>query len=186
MSKTLPIAPILLLILFILGCSHPESGTYSGTARSRPAPQAFPTTEEDDEKDMEWGYREERSFRNVLPMEVQNGVRYVWIEINGIRLRFIFDTGASSVCISPAEVAVLFRQGTLQEEDVIGTVRFQDATGRISEGTKINLRTVRIGHVVLENIEATVIDNVQAPLLLGQTVFERFGKIAIDNEIIFE
>lgn len=127
--------------------------------------------------------------RNVLKMEVQNGVRYVWVSINGISLKFIFDTGASSICISSAEASVLFRQGTLEEEDVIGSEYFQDATGRISEGTKINLRTVKIGNIVLENVEATVIDNVNAPLLLGQSVLEQFGKIEIDNEkeeIIFK
>ena len=127
--------------------------------------------------------------KNTLPMEYENGVRYVWIEINGIKLRFIFDTGASSICISPYEAGVLYRQGTLTEDDFIGVERFQDATGRISEGTKVNLREVKIGNIILENIEATVIDNMNAPLLLGQTVFERFGKIEIDNdnnEIIFK
>jgi len=60
---------------------------------------------------------------------------------------------------------------------------------QISKGTKINLRTVKIGNIVLENIEATIIDHVDAPLLSGQTVFERLGKIEIDhenNEIIFK
>ncbi len=127
--------------------------------------------------------------RNVLKMELQNGVKYVWIEINGIKLRFIFDTGASSICISPAEATVLYRQGTLQKEDILDVQYFQDATGKISEGTKVNLREVKIGAMVLENVEALVIDNVNAPLLLGQTVLERFGSIEIDNlnsEIIFK
>src|SRR5690606_32903478 len=93
------------------------------------------------------------SAKNVLTMKVQNGVRYVWIEINGIKLKFIFDTGASSICSSPAEATVLFRQGTLTEEDFIGSEYFQDATGGISEGVKINLREVKIGEVILENIE---------------------------------
>jgi aspartyl protease family protein len=51
------------------------------------------------------------------------------------------------------------------------------------------LREVKIGDMVLENVEALVIDNVNAPLLLGQTVLERFGSIEIDNvngEIIFK
>lgn len=127
--------------------------------------------------------------RNVLQMEVENGVRYVWIEINGIRLRFIFDTGASSICISPAEATVLYRQGTLRKEDVLDIEYFQDATGRISEGTKINLREVKIGNMILQNVKATVVDNINAPLLLGQTVLDRFGRIEIDNEnreIIFK
>lgn len=72
---------------------------------------------------------------------------------------------------------------------MVDVLSFQDATGQTSEGAKINLRTVKIGNIVLENIEATIIDNVDAPLLLGQTVLERFGKIEIDhenNEIIFK
>jgi aspartyl protease family protein len=127
--------------------------------------------------------------KTVIKMENSHGVKYVWIEINGLRLKFIFDTGASSICISSAEATVLYRQGTLNKEDVLDVEYFQDATGKISAGTKINLRTVKIGDRLLKNIEATVIDNTEAPLLLGQSALERFGKISIDNKkgvIIFE
>ncbi len=126
---------------------------------------------------------------NIIPMENINGVRYVWIEINGIKLKFIFDTGASNICISSAEATVLYRQGTLQKEDILDVQYFIDATGNVSVGTKINLKTVKIGNRVLHNIEATVIDNNVAPLLLGQSALEKFGKISIDNKnnvIIFE
>jgi aspartyl protease family protein len=119
---------------------------------------------------------------NVLFMEQENGVRYVWVEVNGIKLRFIFDTGASSLCISTSEASVLYRQGTLSQDDFIGVENFQDATGKISEGVKVNLRKVKVGNNILENVEATVINNENAPLLLGQSVLERFGKIEIDNE----
>ena len=127
--------------------------------------------------------------KTSLKMEDNYGVKYVWIEINGLRLRFIFDTGASSICISSAEATVLYRQGTLKKEDILDIQYFQDATGNVSAGTRINLRTVKIGNRVLKNIEATVIDNDEAPLLLGQSALEKFGKISIDNknnEIIFE
>ena len=119
---------------------------------------------------------------NVLYMEEEHGVRYIWIEVNGIKLRFIFDTGASNICISISEASVLYRQGTLTEDDIIGNEEFQDATGRISEGTKVNLKKVKVGDNILENVEATVMDNIDAPLLLGQSVLERFGNIEIDNE----
>lgn len=124
-----------------------------------------------------------------LKMEIQNGVKYVWIEINGLRLKFIFDTGASSICISTAEAAVLYRQGTLQKDDILDVQYFQDATGSISAGTRINLKTVKIGDRILNNIEAIIVDNKEAPLLLGQSVIERFGSIEIDNvngKIIFK
>jgi len=127
--------------------------------------------------------------KTIIKMEDNNGVKYVWTEINGIRLRFIFDTGASNMCISAAEATVLYRQGTLQKEDILDIKYFQDATGNVSAGTRINLRTVKIGNRLLRNIEAIVIDNDNSPLLLGQSAFEKFGKISIDynnNEITFE
>lgn len=127
--------------------------------------------------------------KTTIKMENDNGVKFVWIEINDIRLRFIFDTGASNICISSAEATVLYRQGTLQKEDILDVQYFQDATGNVSAGTRINLRTVKIGNRLLRNIEAIVIDNDKAPLLLGQSAFEKFGKISIDytkSEITFE
>jgi len=127
--------------------------------------------------------------KTTLKMENSNGVKYVWIEINGLKLKFIFDTGASSICISSAEATVLYRQGTLKKEDILNIQYFQDATGKVSEGTKINLKTVKIGDRILRNIEAIVIDNSEAPLLLGQSALEKFGKISLNNvngEIIFE
>jgi aspartyl protease family protein len=127
--------------------------------------------------------------KSIVNMESENGVKYIWVEINGLKLKFVFDTGASSICISAAEATVLYRQGTLKSEDILDFQYFQDATGRVSSGTKINLREVKIGNRVLRNIEAIVIDNDEAPLLFGQSALEKFGKISIDNNnnvIIFE
>lgn len=179
----------LFISISLLSCSHPEGKKYERNQGSKNEYNS--PTEEINTNAVQSEYQNNSSHsnRNILKMELQNGVRYVWIEINGIRLRFIFDTGASSICISPAEATVLYRQGTLQKEDILNVEYFQDATGKISEGTKVNLREVRIGNMVLENVEALVIDNVNAPLLLGQTVLERFGSIEIDNvngEIIFK
>ncbi len=169
----------ILSLIFLLGCNHPESKEYERNQGEHKNSQnqnnneininAVSTNVPDENK-------------NVLQMEREDGVRYIWIDINGIKLRFIFDTGASSICISPAEATVLYRQGTLTKEDILDMEYFQDATGRISEGTKINLREVKIGNMILEDVKATVVDNVNAPLLLGQTVLERFGKIEIDND----
>ena len=164
-----------LLFFLIVSCLHPESDSYERETSSKTNFNSQPNLLE--------------PSTNKLQMEVENGVRYVWIEVNNIKLRFIFDTGASSICISPSEATVLYRQGTLHKQDIIDVEYFQDATGKISEGTKVNLREVKIGDMILENVEALVIDNVNAPLLLGQSVLERFGSIEMDNinsEIIFK
>ena len=174
----------------LFSCNHPESEKYKRNQGGQTDLNQINSSERNNkvtETEVQSDYQQENY--NVLKMELENGVKYVWIEINGIRLRFIFDTGASSICISPAEATVLYRQGTLRKEDILDVEYFQDATGKISEGTKVNLREVRIGDMVLENVQALVVNNVNAPLLLGQTVLERFGSIEIDNlngEIIFK
>jgi aspartyl protease family protein len=127
--------------------------------------------------------------KTIVKMENEDGVTYIFVEINGLKLKFIFDTGASNLCLSSAEATVLYRQGTLLKDDILDVQYFQDATGNVSEGTRINLRSVKIGDRILKNIEAIVIDNNDAPLLLGQSALEKFGKISIDNNkgiIIFE
>lgn len=129
-------------------------------------------------------YKEERCIRRgtKVKMEAAGGVYLVPITVNGLDLKFIFDTGASSICISSAEATVMVRQGQITREDILGQQQFQDATGRVSVGTVINLKTVDIGGIVLHDVEATVVDNIQAPLLLGQTALAKFGKIAIDYD----
>ena len=127
--------------------------------------------------------------KTVVKMEEEHGVKYIWVEVNGLKLRFVFDTGASIVSISSAEAAALHKQGRLSDEDILNQQYFQDATGNISEGTRVNLRTVKIGNKILRDVEALIVDNPEAPLLLGQSALERFGKVSIDNirgEIIFE
>ena len=134
-------------------------------------------------------YHSERRMRHgtQVKMEESGGVYLVPITVNGLPLKFIFDTGASSISISSAEAAVMARQGKITEADIVGQQRFQDATGGISEGTVVILRTVEIGGVVLHDVEASVVDNMSAPLLLGQTALAKFGKISIDyNNLTIE
>ena len=83
----------------------------------------------------------------------------------------------------------LYKQGKLSNEDILGTANFSDANGDISEGTIIILSTVKIGDKILSDVQASVVHNLNAPLLLGQTALEKFGKVSIDyykNEITFE
>lgn len=138
--------------------------------------------------DADTDYQEERSIRKgtKVHMTKEGGVYMVPITVNGLDLRFIFDTGASSISISSAEAMVMYRQGLITEDDIMGQQQFQDATGGVSVGTVIRLRTVEIGGITLNNVEATAVDNIQAPLLLGQTALSKFGKVTIDydNNII--
>ncbi len=124
-----------------------------------------------------------------VPIRRESGVMFIPVEINGIPMDFIFDTGASAVSMSLTEALFLYKQGKLTDDDILGSEQFQDATGGISVGTVINLRSVVIGNREVTNVRASVVENQGAPLLLGQTVLENFGKVTIDynnNYITFE
>lgn len=65
---------------------------------------------------------------------------------------------------------------------MIGKQRYQTADGNISVGTTFILNKINFGGLELTGVRASVVANQKAPLLLGQTVLQRLGKIEIDNE----
>lgn len=176
-SKELRIISILISIsLMALSCAHKSGRHGHDVDHARTSAQ---------------NTKENRIERKVgghtkVTMRKEGGVYLVPITVNGLNLDFIFDTGASSICLSSAEALVMLRQGQITKDDIVGQQQFQDATGGVSVGTIIRLKTVEIGGLVLNNVEASVVDNIQAPLLLGQTALSKFGKVTIDynNNII--
>ena len=125
---------------------------------------------------------ERKEYVCEIPFTVEGGNCYVKCQINELPMRFVFDTGAADVSISMVEASFMMKNGYLTEKDVIGSGRFSDAIGNVSEGTVINLKKVKFGDLELDNVRASVVRNQKAPLLLGQTVLSRIGKIEIDNQ----
>lgn len=111
----------------------------------------------------------------------EGGVCKVKCAINGLPLHFIFDTGATDVSISSVEATFMAKNDFLSSSDIIGKQNYQTADGNITEGTVINLKDVKLGSLHLNNIKASVVRNQAAPLLLGQSVLSKLGKIEIDN-----
>lgn len=120
------------------------------------------------------------SFAEV-PFTKEQGVTKVKCTINELPLHFVFDTGAADVTISLVEANFMLKNGYIKPTDIIGTARYVDANGDITEGTTINLRKVNFGGLELDNVRASVVRNQKAPLLLGQSVLGRLGRIEIDN-----
>ncbi len=113
--------------------------------------------------------------------KMYGGTYEIPCSVNGLPLKMIFDTGASDVTISSVEASFMLKNGYLSESDVKGKKHYMTASGDIHEGTILKLREVKLGDAVLKNIEASVVHSQKAPLLLGQSVLEKFGTITIDN-----
>jgi clan AA aspartic protease (TIGR02281 family) len=126
------------------------------------------------------------SSQSEITMENDAGVYKIPCKINGLRLKFIFDTGATNVCISENIALMMLDNGYLDTSDIIGSSQSQVADGRIVNNTRIRLKTIEIGDKTLRNIEAVVIHNQTAPLLLGQSAINKLGKYTISgNKLIF-
>lgn len=115
-----------------------------------------------------------------VPMTKDSGVYKVKCNINGLPLHFVFDTGASDITMSSVEATFMLKNNYISAKDVIGTKNYQTANGDIIEGTMLNLRSVNFGGLNMENVKASVVKTQNAPLLLGQSVLSRLGKVEID------
>ena len=117
-----------------------------------------------------------------VPFSPANGVTTVKCSINGLPLTFVFDTGASDVTISQTEASFMYKNGYLSKKDIVGNSAYMTADGAISIGTNIILQKINFGGLELKAVRASVVGNQKAPLLLGQSVLQRLGKIEIDNQ----
>lgn len=172
-NKMYTLLVLMFCIIFALSsCAH-KSGRH-GHDNNRSRSTTIVKNQNSDRRERKVGGHTKVSMRK------EGGVYLVPITVNGLNLDFIFDTGASSISLSSAEAMVMLRQGQITQDDIVGQQQFQDATGGVSVGTIVLLRTVQIGDITLENVEASIVDNIQAPLLLGQTALAKFGKVTID------
>jgi len=118
--------------------------------------------------------------QTIIQMTKEGGVYTMPCKVNGLSLKFIFDTGASDVSISATEALFMLKNGYLNSSDIVGTQNYIDATGKVTEGTKILIRNLEFSGLILTNVEASVVNSLNAPLLLGQSALSKLGKILLD------
>jgi len=136
--------------------------------RAREAPASASTTSKKPETE-------------AIPLRWQDGGYVVAAQINQrITLDFILDSGASDVAI-PADVArTLRRTGTLTEQDILGEQSYQLADGSRARSQRVMIRTLKVGSIELQDVEASIGPSA-GPLLLGQSFLRRFRSWTIDN-----
>ena len=120
--------------------------------------------------------------QTTITMQREGGVYTVPCTVNGLKLRFIFDTGASDVSISATEALFMLKNGYLNSNDILGEQKYSNASGDISVGTVITLRKIEFAGLTLNNIRASVVHSSDAPLLLGQTAIQQLGGYKIDGD----
>jgi hypothetical protein len=117
-----------------------------------------------------------------IPFTIDNSnLLKVKVYLNGNYSRsFIFDTGASGISINSALFESMKKAGYITPNDILGTTNVIIADGSQAQAQIVKFKSISIGGFVISNIQAFVMPDPNAPLLLGQSIFLNFGKIAID------
>jgi predicted aspartyl protease len=98
----------------------------------------------------------------------KGGVYIVPVQINGmLTLKFILDSGAGDVSIPTDVFSTLKRTGTVGDDDFVGTGTYKLADGSTHTYQRFLLRQVEVGHQIVKNVIANVMD-VSGDPLLGQ------------------
>ena len=125
------------------------------------------------------------SAQVTITMEKEGGVYKIPCKVNGAKLKMIFDSGASNVCLSEAIAEYLLENEYISKEDFIGVGSSSVADGRIVDHLRINLRDIEIEGLHLRNIEGVVIVGQKGALLLGQSAIQALGPVTINgNQLI--
>lgn len=120
-----------------------------------------------------------------IPYEEFGGVKTIPVKLNGVTMNMIYDTGCSGLHISLNELQTLAKNGKISQDDVLGVSYSTIADGSIVQNGLINIKQIEIGSgdeiIKLENIQASVALNQDAPILLGNAVFDELASVEVDN-----
>lgn len=129
------------------------------------------------------------SGKNVLvPFKrSENGLAEVQISLNGTPFNMWWDTGASITSISSLEFVKLMKEGKVNEEDKIGSVKASYADGSSGVEDVYQIKEIFIQgkdneYLILNDVAVSVSENIGAPLLIGQNVISNLPKHKFNDE----
>ena len=113
----------------------------------------------------------------TVTLFAQGGHFFAEAEVEGKKVMFMVDTGASDVALSRADAS---RLGIVPPDREFTRV-YQTANG-LSRGAPINLDSVAIGPIDLRNVEASVIDGEMGISLLGMSFLNRLAGYQVTGD----
>ena len=114
----------------------------------------------------------------IVKLENENNTHYLEVKVQGVPMRFVLDTGASGMSMSIVEYMFLLHQEKI--DSIKDESLYMDASGNTEKCGVIILDSVTVGRKTLRNVQCNIIQSPDAPLLLGQNILSRMGRISID------
>lgn len=123
--------------------------------------------------------------QTIIQMVEDKGVYKVPCEINGLKVKMVFDTGAAAVSISRSFAEMMMDNNYISVSDFTGNSKSLTADGRIIDNTELMLHTLKIGDISISNVKAIVLNSQNTPLLLGQTAIQKLGMVSIKGDKLY-
>lgn len=123
--------------------------------------------------------------QTIIQMVEDRGVYKIPCEVNGLKVKMVFDTGASAVSMSSSFAEMLLDNNYISVTDFTGKAKSMTADGRIIDHTELMIHTLKIGDITVNDVMAIVIDSQDTPLLLGQTAIQKLGVISINGDKLY-
>lgn len=118
-----------------------------------------------------------------IKMKWENGWYTIPCVVNGLNLRAIYDSKVSVVNISISEAIFMQRNGYLQTTDILKSANAASTSDNsvITENSEVILRVLELGNLKLTNVRATIVRDMGAPLLFGQSLLQGAGNAQISG-----
>ena len=105
------------------------------------------------------------------------------ISIEGVTRYFLLDTGADGFIINREIEALLLENGSIKKSDYTRTTNVTIADGSTVKANKVMLQNVRIGDYIVNNIEATVIND--GSPLCGHAMLNKFKSWKLEDGVLY-
>ena len=105
-----------------------------------------------------------------------DGHYHVYGAIDGSSVRFLVDSGATDIVLSPADARML----GMQPEYLNYTMVAQTANGTV-RGAPVRLKTLKVGPIVMHDVPATVNEAEMPVSLLGMEFLRRLKSWGVQN-----
>ncbi|MDB6179472.1 TIGR02281 family clan AA aspartic protease [Paracoccus sp. Z330] len=109
----------------------------------------------------------------------RDGHFHLTARLNGTDVRFIVDTGASSIALGPADA----RRIGIDPDDLAYVGSAMTANGQV-QTAPVTIDELAIGDIVDRNVRAWVIDGELDGSLLGMSYLRTFARVSFENDLL--
>lgn len=112
----------------------------------------------------------------------EDGLLLVPCKANGLQACFIFSEEESENLVSQKQAMYMFRNEFFRKPDINGVPRYEtEDEENLSEGVVLTLKDFQFAGLKIANIKCTIVKDMDAPFLIGNSTIATLGESKFDN-----